>query len=102
MSTERLISHLEIFDTLTRETVTSTACENFVFHSFNWTDGNFSCDCNRFIFFIHAKDPDVESSDEADEYPCDHGTPRFRVRILDHSGQILFDDTEDANHPFYI
>lgn len=87
---------VEILDTLTKETQVSTELEGQAFSSYNWGDGNDGCDCNRFLYFMRAKGLDLED----DDYPCGHGDPRFRVKVFDPLGILLFDDTEDAKAPF--
>lgn len=37
---------------------------------FNWEENNFSCDCNRILFFLRAKGEDEE---EAWDRECTHG-----------------------------
>lgn len=50
---------------------------------FIWTDGNYSCDCNRALFFARAKgEPDPE------EIPC--GESKFRVRL--EQGEYVYDE----------
>lgn len=89
--------HVEIFDTLTQERQVSTESQSLPFHGYYWRDGNASCDCNRFLYFMRAKG--VELGDD-DDYPCDHSTPRFRVKVFAEDGTLLFDDTESADQPF--
>jgi hypothetical protein len=56
---------------------------------YQWgVDGNFGCDCNRYLFFQRAAD-----EEEADERPCSER--RYRVRILERAtGRVLFSDDE--------
>lgn len=52
---------------------------------FMWSDGNYSCDCNRALFFAWAGDegePDIECGDW-----------RFRVRITADDGHVLYEET---------
>jgi hypothetical protein len=57
-------------------------------HTYNWEDGNFSCDCNRAMFFAAAAgepDPDV---------PCSNGL--FSVRLSNaKTGEVFYDEFED-------
>lgn len=50
-----------------------------------WGDGgNYSCDCNRALFFATANgedDPDVSCGDE-----------RYHVCLIAHSGEIVYED----------
>jgi hypothetical protein len=51
---------------------------------FGWSEGNFSCDCNRAQFFAEAKglrDPDL---------PCSDG--RFSVRVAANDGSTIYSD----------
>lgn len=57
-----------------------------------WADGNYACDCNRFLFFERAtgKEP------EWDEGPC--GDSAYSVAIFDMTGKQLYaDDSWDSN-----
>ncbi len=57
-----------------------------------WEEGNYSCDCNRELFFCRAGgDPEPP-----DEGPCTRD--RFTVRITDPSGEELYDSTTDGWH----
>ena len=49
-----------------------------------WSAGNFSCDCNRELFFERA------AGNEIDDEQCSEG--RFSVRIEDKGGVILYDE----------
>jgi hypothetical protein len=54
-----------------------------------WADGNYSCDCNRALFFARA----VEDDDETDAN-CGNGA--YSVRITE-GGKLLYqDDAWDA------
>lgn len=59
------------------------------FHDFIWSEGNYSCDCNRALFFYRAKDmPDPEDRDCGEEL--------YSVRITRKStGEILYDEFDD-------
>lgn len=57
-------------------------------HEFLWSDGNYGCDCNRALFFARAHgepDPGIE---------C--GESRFKVRITDDAGKVLYADGDWA------
>lgn len=59
-------------------------------HLYNWEDGNFSCDCNRAMFFADAAgepDPDV---------PCSDGLFSVRLRNAK-TGEVFYDEFEDCN-----
>ena len=43
---------------------------------FNWMDGNYSCDCNRALFFAQC----VEGTDPSDDMPCTNH--KFKVRLI--------------------
>lgn len=91
MSLEPTIETIRISDRLTGETNESTEFQGDAFSDFAWREGNFACDCNRYLFFMRAKGVEVDLDE--DDYPCDHGEPRFRICIQDAAGEILFDDT---------
>jgi hypothetical protein len=42
---------------------------------FNWEENNYSCDCNRRLFFERAVNPDYD-----DDLPCSEG--EFLVRLV--------------------
>lgn len=45
---------------------------------FNWEENNFSCDCNRVLFFKYANNEEV-SDDEFDNLECGDG--KFSVNL---------------------
>ena len=68
---------------LIRENVTGTIKKkkhDFDYNEFVWNKGNFSCDCNRSIFF---HDKDIDES-------C--GYTKYSVNIEDLKGQILYQE----------
>lgn len=54
-----------------------------------WSDGNFGCDCNRFLFFERAVGHEP-LRDEESKIHC--GWTRYKVVIKDESGAVLYDD----------
>lgn len=59
-------------------------------HQYLWEDGNFSCDCNRELFFIRARGEDGD----AVEGLCGRG--KFDVRCSDaDTGEVLYDELGD-------
>lgn len=54
---------------------------------FMWRDGNYSCDCNRALFFLRAGGED----DSKDETPCGDGTYSVRVRNK-LNGNVYYDE----------
>jgi hypothetical protein len=50
---------------------------------YQWTDGNFGCDCNRGLFF---------SGNDDWEIPC--GETRFRIRCVAENGEILYSEID--------
>ena len=51
---------------------------------FIWAEGNYTCDCNRALFFARANgedDPDQECGDAA-----------FSLRVLGEDGKVLYED----------
>jgi hypothetical protein len=57
-------------------------------YDYLWSEGNYSCDCNRNIFFCRAA-----SRDEPDDEDIECGEGRFLVRITDDSGAQLYQDS---------
>lgn len=62
-----------------REYVTSAILEddNTIF-TFGWCEGNYSCDCNRNLFFLRANNEDEEEAWEYDN--CSEG--EYSVQLL--------------------
>lgn len=52
-----------------------------------WADGNFSCDCNRSLFFDRAGSGPEPSLDEVQ---C--GNDAYSVRITDDAGGVVYED----------
>lgn len=61
---------------------------------FNWSEGNYSCDCNRHLFFERAGG--VEPYEDPD-YLGDCTDGKYSVRITDYADILLYqdDDWED-------
>lgn len=51
-----------------------------------WSEGNFSCDCNRSLFFARSAGGKPDPS----EATC--GDDAFSVRIKDATGTVLYED----------
>lgn len=56
------------------------------YNTFWWKNGNASCDCNRGLFFAHAKG----ESDEPD-HECSYGQYSVRLSNAD-TGAVLYDE----------
>jgi hypothetical protein len=56
------------------------------FNEYWWSDGNASCDCNRELFFQHAR-----GEPESDEPDCGDGGYSVRLSDAD-TGAILYAD----------
>lgn len=54
-------------------------------HEFLWEQGNFSCDCNRGLFFANA------SNDPDPDVLC--GQVRYSV-IITYEGEVVYDESE--------
>lgn len=51
-----------------------------------WSDGNYACDCNRYLFFCRAI-----GAPEEDNRPC--GDTRYAVQIKDRAtGSVIYED----------
>lgn len=53
---------------------------------FQWSEGNSSCDCNRWLMFMRAKGDPRPVSDAQ----CSDG--RFLVSIADESGAVVYEE----------
>jgi hypothetical protein len=67
------------------------------FSDFIWSEGNYSCDCNRSLFFQRASGKDemkvLESGPEDPDYSdCNVGPNRFHITIRDEEGKVLYED----------
>jgi hypothetical protein len=55
-----------------------------------WTEGNFSCDCNRYLFFRRAA-----GEDDGEDFPC--SDDRFAVQLVNpKDGKVFYDEFDDA------
>ncbi len=59
-------------------------------HGFLWGEGNYSCDCNRRLFFKWASGEDANSEDNV---PCSDDI--YSVRITADDGKELYCDDHD-------
>lgn len=56
------------------------------YNTYWWEDGNASCDCNRELFFLRAR-----NEDDSEDTEC--GDKRFSVRLSDaDTGEVLYDE----------
>ena len=58
--------------------------EAFEFSKYLWSEGNFSCDCNRHNLFRQAQGLCYE------KIPCGEG--KYLVKIVDKSGNVLYSE----------
>jgi len=55
---------------------------------FQWSEGNYSCDCNRSLFFDYANDGDGEGEWDI---PCSEGL--FIVQLKDkNTNKVIYDE----------
>jgi hypothetical protein len=57
---------------------------------FIWEEGNFSCDCNRYLFWCRAADEPEAEDEDGPEHAC--GDDRYSVRLTDQAGNVLYED----------
>lgn len=60
---------------------------------YQWTEGNYGCDCNRHIFFELSYDdnPDSDEEVEIEEIPC--GETRYSIQMYDiATGELMWDE----------
>lgn len=62
------------------------------FNPYIWQDGNYSCDCNRSLFFARAGGA---SDDESWEQCSECGDGEFFVRVSTPAGFIVYEDSPD-------
>lgn len=74
-------------DTDWTDTDTGTAAEHAIWQ---WTDGNFGCDCNRAMFFADvAGEPNPGAL-------CNTVIPTFKIRLRDEAGNVIHSEFEDT------
>lgn len=61
---------------------------------FIWSDGNFACDCNRYLFFCRAAGEPEDDDEEGPEHAC--GDERYSVRLTDEAGNVLYCDFDEV------
>lgn len=57
---------------------------------FCWIEGNYSCDCNRYLFFERAEGGDPEIDDG--KYRC--GDIGYSITVTDSGGVVLYKDQD--------
>ena len=77
---------VHLMDTQTKETSVYEMTGGDEFHDFIWTEGNYSCNCNRALFFARGRKL-VEPLNR----PCGEG--RYLVKIANETGDVLLDET---------
>lgn len=67
-------------ETVTIETVLHDMTE------YMWSEGNYSCDCNRSHYFFEARGLNEPETDECGDY-------KFSVRLTDtENGEVIYDE----------
>ena len=59
-----------------------------------WSDGNYGCDCNRYLFFMRAA-----GEDEGELIADRCGDDGYSVRITDDAGAVLYEDDDWSRVP---
>jgi hypothetical protein len=59
---------------------------------YTWDEGNYSCDCNRALFFARAK-----GEEDPEDRPCGEEAYFVRITAAD-DGRELYCDTETVRH----
>lgn len=56
-----------------------------------WEEGNYSCDCNRSLFFHRAKHPDADPNDPEIKLDCNTGDNRIIIDkiVVRETGEVL-------------
>jgi hypothetical protein len=58
-----------------------------------WEEGNYSCDCNRKLFFIREKEGREPTKEET---PCNSGKNRFLVKVVYRAdGCVVWNELDD-------
>lgn len=81
---------LERVATGSRRTVKESNWPDIDVAKFMYADGNYSCDCNRAIFF------GIEPDEDDANIPC--GDELYRVELR-HNGEVIYTEFETENHP---
>ncbi len=58
-----------------------------------WTEGNFSCDCNRYLFFARAAGLSEDQVDKDDPNQC--GDEAYSIKVTATDGAVLYDEWDD-------
>lgn len=87
---------VEIYDTKTgvvqlRKDVGYWNEEGFV--DYIWSEGNYSCDCNRKLFFERAQGNEPDDTNT----PCSFDKNRYEIIVRDLEGNILYSDYSKSN-----
>ena len=63
--------------------------EHVGWYQYQWENGNYSCDCNRELFFFRAR-----GEEEPEDNDCGH--TRYAVRIQSSkTGELLYSDWDE-------
>ena len=65
------------------------AGDDNAFHAYIWEEGNYSCDCNRELFFLRAG-----GEDDPEEGANLCGEERYRIWIEAADGEIVYDERD--------
>ncbi len=82
---------VEILKVATQEISVRRYDEDWLEADFNWQEGNFACDCNRYLEFERGmnRNPDFNSG------PC--GEEAYLIRVTD-NGSIVYDEIKVKKH----
>jgi hypothetical protein len=88
-------TNITLLDTTTQATQMyreEASYESYAFSPFNWEHGNYSCDCNRSLFFRRGmgEDPDVEEAE------CGDGRYIVLAAIGCTSGTLLYTEITEV------
>lgn len=91
MFADREMFIVEIKDTLSGE-ICCYVETSFEFNEYQWTEGNFGCDCNGGLFFMReCKDEDISVDDSPS---CNCNENRYTLNAYDMHGDIIYREFE--------
>jgi hypothetical protein len=87
---------VEVWDTKWEKSSTYLTDWEGEFDDFIWSEGNYSCDCNRSLFFQRGMGIDEMTilQDKNNDFylDCNFGPNRFKVTVRDEAGKVLYTD----------
>ena len=65
-------------------------------NTYIWEDGNFKCDCNRYLFFQRAKD-EAEKDEDGPCYHEKYPDGKYSVNLYDEYGELIYKEFTETS-----